>query len=663
VSTYGRRLELGDTIGAYRIEGWIGRGGMGSVYLAHHLRLDRRAALKVLLPELADDNAFRDRFIRESQLAASIDHPHVIPIYDADERDGVLYIAMRYVEGSDLKSELSTGGLPSVERTAAIVQAVGAGLDSANFKGLVHRDVKPANILIERPTGHVFVTDFGLAKIASGRSMTGTGTFLGTIDYCAPEQIEGRPVDGRTDVYALGCVLYECLTRRPPFVRDSDVAVVKAHLTDPPPLVSASRPDLPPAVDRVVVTAMAKDPDQRFASCGRLGAALKEALAAGGSTVAAVGVGPTFASATAQSPQAPRPQPTAPGGFPPPAPPPVATPPRRRRRGLLWAAIAVLVVAAAATAGAVLALRGGTHTPPPRAASIRPGVSRRLTTISADQRTLNGLLQGLGPSSTALDPLVAAAHALDGDAVDAQNYAFRVTSVRSAERPLFVAFKKALRNEIAYAGAIAALPSTTSDLTKTAAQNVVDAAGSAESSFTVLSGTDTTLPTVPVRRADAVILPQLVPPPPPPTTTTTTVITTTTPSTTTTPQPGARQEIQATILGHWAAINAGSYDLAFSYFSPAFQARVGASSWVTDKQRDRPTTIGPVMIRSVYDFGTTGQAYVGFRTFGQETSSNPYNTGCNDWSGHYDLVLVSGTWKIDDSKLNRTPLDRSACGG
>src|SRR5579885_3279722 len=270
-------LESGSMVGAYRVEAPIGHGGMGSVYLARHVRLGRKAALKVLRPELADDPGFRERFIRESELAASIDHPNVIPVYDADERDGSLYIAMKLVEGSDLKAILTTGGPLDPQAANSLIGHVAAGLDAAHSAGLVHRDVKPANILIERSTGQVYVSDFGVAKRIDRTGMTRAGSFLGTVDYCAPEQIEGKEVDGRADVYALGCVLYHCLTGQPPFVKDSEMAVIAAHIADPPPAVTTLRPDLPASLDGVVAVAMAKHPGVRFATCRALAEASRQA--------------------------------------------------------------------------------------------------------------------------------------------------------------------------------------------------------------------------------------------------------------------------------------------------------------------------------------------------------------------------------------------------
>ena len=263
------RTRIGTQVAGFRIESVLGRGGMSVVYVAEQVRLGRRVALKVLTTELAWDEQFRERFVRESQIAAAIDHPNIIPIYDAGEDDGLLYIAMRFVQGPDLKEVLKRGNL-GVGRTIFLIEQVASALDAAHAHSLVHRDVKPGNILLEESTDHAYLTDFGVAKQTTARGLTSTGHFLGTVEYAAPEQIEGGPVDARTDVYALGCVLYECLTSSPPFSHGTEHAVLHAHLVDPPPSVTRLRPELPHAFDGVIATALAKHPDERFASCGDL---------------------------------------------------------------------------------------------------------------------------------------------------------------------------------------------------------------------------------------------------------------------------------------------------------------------------------------------------------------------------------------------------------
>ena len=270
--------RIGTELGGYRIQRVIGRGGMSSVYLAEHTRLGRLVALKLLSPELAGSERFRDRFLRESKLAASLDHPNIVPIYDADEVGDVLFIAMRYVEGSDLKDAIRAGGRLDAVRTAAIVGQVASALDAAHAHGLVHRDVKPGNVLLT-PEDHVYVSDFGLTKRAlSVSGLTATGQLVGTIDYVAPEHIKGDVVDGRADVYSLGCVIVECLTGHVPYPRDLEVGVLWAHVEEPPPTVTGERPDLPAEVDDVVSSAMAKDPNGRTATAGQVASGLRSAL-------------------------------------------------------------------------------------------------------------------------------------------------------------------------------------------------------------------------------------------------------------------------------------------------------------------------------------------------------------------------------------------------
>jgi len=268
----------GDVFVNHRIEGLAGRGGMGVVYRAIDLDLDRTVALKVIAPALADDPDFRARFVAESKAAASIEHPHVIPVYYAGEREGVLFIVMRYVDGPDLRALVRAEGRLDEGRAARVVAQVGGALDAAHSHGLVHRDVKPANVLLGAED-HAYLTDFGLTKrAASTAGLSRTGGWVGTLGFVAPEQIRGERVDARTDVYALGCVLVHALTGGPPFVRDSDEATLWAHLHAPPPVDR-----VPEAFAGLVERALAKDPEDRFPSAGDLGRA---ALAAAGETTA-----------------------------------------------------------------------------------------------------------------------------------------------------------------------------------------------------------------------------------------------------------------------------------------------------------------------------------------------------------------------------------------
>jgi ABC-type transport system substrate-binding protein/class 3 adenylate cyclase/tRNA A-37 threonylcarbamoyl transferase component Bud32/streptogramin lyase len=277
-------LGHGVALAGYRIEALIGRGSTGSVYSAEDVALKRRVALKVLLPELARDERFRERFLRESRLAAALEHPHIVPIHAVGESDGVLFLAMRYVGGRDLAALLDRVGRLEPERALRICAHVAAALDAAHAHDLVHRDVKPGNVLLAREDDEDFayLCDFGLAKHgASVTSLTGARDIVGTVGYLSPEQIDGLPVDGRTDVYALGCLLFECLVGEPPFVRENELATILAHRSEPPPLVSDRRPELPEALDAVLARALAKDREARYATCGELVRDGRRALAGG----------------------------------------------------------------------------------------------------------------------------------------------------------------------------------------------------------------------------------------------------------------------------------------------------------------------------------------------------------------------------------------------
>ena len=310
-----RSVETGTLIAGFRVESALGSGAMGTVYAAERVETGERVALKLLTPELARDVRFRQRFLRESLLAASLDHPNAVRIVASGEGDGVLYLAMEHVDGVDLREVLRREGRLEPERALHLLGQVASALDAAHAAGLVHRDVKPGNILVagERAT----ICDFGLARhVSSVSSLTGDRGFVGTIDYVPPEQIAGGPLDGRADVYSLGCVFYECLAGRRPFDRETELSVVFAHLNEPPPALSDVRPDLPRAFDTVFARALAKSPDDRYSTCGELVEAARAALE-----------GKVLPS------------------------------PRRRRRLVLGAA--ALVAAAGAALGGVLATRGG----------------------------------------------------------------------------------------------------------------------------------------------------------------------------------------------------------------------------------------------------------------------------------------------------------------
>jgi serine/threonine protein kinase len=344
--------ESAGVFAGYRIEGLIRHGGMASVYRARHLVLQRAAALKVLTPALARDQRFRARFLGESRTAASLDHPHIVPIYDAGETDGALFIAMRLIEGSDLGTMLGDETRLEPHRAVEILGQVAGALDAAHARGLVHRDVKPSNILISGAPGseHAYLTDFGITKELAGEGMTGTSEFVGTLAYMCPEQIEGMPLDGRADVYALGCVLHECLTGATPFGSDTLVGVMHAHLTKPPPRATAVVPSLPDGIDAVVATAMAKRPDDRYPTCTAMVDAARAALDARRRAAPPPFVVPATAPAA-----------------PPPARPAAL---RRGSRGSRWrgrwpALLAMAATLLLMTAGAIGSLRGSPAPAPP----------------------------------------------------------------------------------------------------------------------------------------------------------------------------------------------------------------------------------------------------------------------------------------------------------
>jgi serine/threonine-protein kinase len=288
----------GRRIAGYLLERELGRGGMAVVYRARDLRLERTVAVKLLAPQLALDDTFRRRFEHESRVAAALDHPHIVPVFEAGEADGVLYIAMRYVEGRDLAALLDRVGALPTAQAVRITAQVASALDAAHAHDLVHRDVKPGNILLAEGTDpehpeHVYLTDFGLTKKTLSLSgFTTVGQFVGTLDYVAPEQITGKPVDGRCDVYSLACVVFEMLSGAPPFRREDDLALLWAHQYDTPPALTALRAQVPGAVDPVVARALSKTPDERYDNCLDFVSALRAACT-GGAVAAAVAHPPT----------------------------------------------------------------------------------------------------------------------------------------------------------------------------------------------------------------------------------------------------------------------------------------------------------------------------------------------------------------------------------
>jgi serine/threonine protein kinase len=369
--------RVGAEFAGYRLESVIARGGMSTVFLSESLRLARKVAVKVLAQDLADEDTFRERFVRESLIAASLDHPNVIPIYDAGEFDGLLYIAMRYVQGPQLKAVIQTSGPLPADRLLPIMSQVGGALDAAHARGLIHRDVKPGNILVDalggqRPADHVYLCDFGLTKQASSHSgLTQTGQFIGTIDYIAPEQIEGKDVDARTDIYSFGCVLYECLTGSVPFNKSTEAAVLWAHIQEQPIPVTQRNPDLPVALDDVIGRALDKAPETRYQSCADMVGALQTAFEGSVSGIPPVGVSVGPASSVGAPPippgassrvaTGPVTEPAHEASVPSPLVPPSGRPQSRRK--IAFAAVAALLVGALISGGIVYALTSPDSTP------------------------------------------------------------------------------------------------------------------------------------------------------------------------------------------------------------------------------------------------------------------------------------------------------------
>jgi hypothetical protein len=432
-------LAAGSEFAGHRIEDVVGRGGMGVVYRAIDLNLDREVAVKVIAPQLADDEDFRARFRREWRLAASMRHPHVVTIYRAGDEDGRMYVTMDFIPGTDLRAMIDNYGSLDPRHASGIIEQVAGALDAAHAAGLVHRDVKPANVLLSDRGGFAdaYLTDFGLSKqLRSGTAeLTKTGMFVGTVDYVAPEQLKGEPVDARADIYALGCVLYEALTGDIPFPRDSEPAKMWAHVSEPPPSARARRPALNPEMDEVLQRTMAKDPDDRFPSAGDFGRAAV-AAAAGRTLPAAersvatgdaapdttVSAPPVAAPAPVAAPpptRAAQPTPPAAAYAPPPPPPAPPAPPARPGRahagggsrtplivggavlGLLLLAVAVLAIAGAFGGGGGGGDKTATTTPkrkaPPTAslaaaytASIDTGGTLKLG-LDAGRTKLTGL--------------------------------------------------------------------------------------------------------------------------------------------------------------------------------------------------------------------------------------------------------------------------------
>lgn len=349
----------------YRIERVLGAGGMGTVYLARHPDLPRSEAIKVLSPELSRDPAFRARFLREAEVAASLDHPNIVSIHQRGEYEGRLWIAMQYVEGTDADAALTSGAMDT-SRAVRIISEVGKALDYAHQRGVVHRDVKPANFLLSGggEDERVLLADFGIARALGDVGLTATGSVLATLAYAAPEVLAGQPSDGRSDLYSLGCSLFRLLTgRNPYFHADGAMAVMAAHLHQPPPLVSESAPWLPQQIDWVIAKAMAKEPAQRFTTAREMADAATHALGGDGASAGAHSARPRTAPTAPWQPSSPPPQPVY-HSQPPMGPTPQAgfgpahqpwlnpVPPQPKRRGV---AIAGVAAAALLVGGGVAA--------------------------------------------------------------------------------------------------------------------------------------------------------------------------------------------------------------------------------------------------------------------------------------------------------------------
>jgi serine/threonine protein kinase len=338
-------------VAGYRLEERLGESDVAVVRLAHDERLDRRVAVKIVSPELAGDAAFRARFLSESRAAAAIGHPHIVPVYEAGDAGGMLYAAMRYAGGGDVRLLLSRLGPLPLAQAWGVIARMASALDAAHGRGLIHRDVKLANILLD--ADHVYLSDFGMGRDLSPEIIA-AGQFAGTLDYLAPEQIQGRALDGRADLYSLACAGFELLCGTPPFGQDHGLTVMYSHLYVPPPSASARRPDLPAAVDRVLATALAKNPADRYPSCGQFAGELRIALG-----LRPGGPAPTPRPSAPGRPRVPEDQPSAgPGEVSPDSVSGPGRPVRHRSRVIaLIIALAAVVMVAAVAIGVVLSAK------------------------------------------------------------------------------------------------------------------------------------------------------------------------------------------------------------------------------------------------------------------------------------------------------------------
>lgn len=393
----------GTPFGRYRLVTVLGRGGMGEVWQAYDTAMNRVVALKVLPPNLADDDTYQRRFRREAQMAAGLDEPHIVPIHDFGEIDGRLYVTMRLIDGKTVNELLETGPLPP-HRAVAITEQIAAALQAAHRVGLVHRDVKPSNILVTAED-FAYLIDFGIAQSTGGTKLTNTGSTIGTLAYMAPERLSTDSSDGRADIYALTCVLHECLTGSQPFPGDSVERQITGHLTQPPPRPSTMRPGIPPRMDHVIATGMAKNPEHRYPTTGDLAAAARAAVTApiGHDQPTAAGHWPT-----------PTPTPAPPAGYPPPPPaqhwpaPPPWQPPARP----WWRGPAVLIpvglLAVVAVAAVAIILMIGDDAPGPGQQALGPTETPRRSSTDTSAP------QSIPPTASPTQVSVAALQTADG---------------------------------------------------------------------------------------------------------------------------------------------------------------------------------------------------------------------------------------------------------
>jgi serine/threonine protein kinase len=393
----------GRRLGHYRIDGVLGKGGMSVMYRATDIRLGRKVALKIIAEHLTEDPEFRERFVDEARNTSAIDHANVVPLYDFGEVDGLLYIAMRLVDGSDLASLIKDGPL-TPDRAVALLSQVAEALDNLHERGLVHLDVKPANVLVtsrESTAEHVYLADFGLTRRGATGHRTKGGDFLGSPTYAAPEHLRGEPVDGRTDAYSLACVLFACLSGRPPF-QGTVPGVIQGHLNREPPSLTAQAPNLPATIDEVIRRGMAKTPGQRYASCRELIAAAKQALAQPVRRAPAVPVGPRAAGPVPQYRQQPS---TPPSGYQ--RPPVSSSEPVRLRPpvpagstaftssdsagGNRWVAPVIVGIVAIGLIVAAIFLFSSSDEPP---ANNNPGGSDQTTTTTTTKKSLPSIKVG-----------------------------------------------------------------------------------------------------------------------------------------------------------------------------------------------------------------------------------------------------------------------------